>query len=173
MSQARRKDDLPPVDPRAQRAARARRAGNDRKIADAVVVLPDTAERQAGAALARLRAAEAARPNVIPIRSTPELPQFDLAGAVRHLRPEYVVCRDWGHSWAPQGSFLDGKHRQWESSAICRSCTSVRTRRVSSVTGERLDSDIEYADGYLMAGAGRLNTEDRNMIRLASMRQGH
>lgn len=155
---------------RVERAARARRDGNQAKV----TVLPDTAQRQATAAVARVNAAEVARRH--PPAPTKALAgdtgqrDFDLHSTVEHMNVEFVQCRDFGHSWRPYTARWVSKENAYESQLRCQRCKTIRTRWLSA-RGEILSGSYDYADGYTMPpGMGRLSGTDRDVIRLKSIR---
>jgi hypothetical protein len=80
---------------------------------------------------------------------------------------EYVQCRDWGHNWAPYTA-RPADYGCFESVIRCTRCKTKRTRTIGP-RGAVLRSDYDYADGYLVAGMGRLTGSDRDMLRLASV----
>lgn len=184
---------------RSQRAARARREGNAKAAAlkppATKVVIPETAAAQVARVLASTLAAEAragqghqgelfkpatAKPGPVngkPAKAkpanhpAPEPAQlFDLDAAISQLRPEYVQCRDFGHSWRPFTARWITSGNYYEQIFRCGRCETERFRYLGS-RGQILSSKYDYADGYQMIGAGYLSSGDRDHIRLASIRQ--
>lgn len=168
-----------PVVPPSARVARPRAAKE--------VVVTDTVERQASAAVARINAAEAARAPKPPARpatvkaaakrlptqrdrttrDTPVAP-VSVHDAVQHMELSHIQCRDFGHSWRPFTARWLPSFNQYESQLICQRCNTVRTRFLSR-TGANLSTNYDYADGYTVKGLGRLSGEDRDVIRLQSI----
>ena len=156
-------------------------------------VLPDTAERQATAALARLTEAEA-RPGAVlarsrrngaaepvPIsRAKPAKPVkrstaapiehggLDLDATIAHMNVEYLQCRDFGHAWRPYHARWIPQDNCYRTDLRCSRCTSMRTRYLSA-SGAQLSGNYDYPEGYLTKGMGRLTGSDRDRIRLASV----
>lgn len=116
----------------------------------------------------------AARTNAAPRPATPVTPpaarkmQTALEKSIYSMALEHVQCRDFGHSWRPfQAHQVPGG---FKSVLRCARCTTIRIRMLGT-RGQLLDSGYDYVDGYLMdAGHGRLSSEDRDIIRLASVR---
>ena len=77
-------------------------------------------------------------------------------------------CRDWRHSWRPyrawkiRGGFEE--HRQ------CAVCGAVVVRLLDS-RGYQTSRRIQYPDGYVVKGMGRLTEDDRAELRLAGVRE--
>lgn len=202
---------------RAARAARARQEGNERQDRDAAikasgarprrrrrstvtklpvatVIIPDTAERQAPAALARLKEAEAKRPLVngqpavvtelqedlrasrIPVqhrRSKAQVAdeaehEFDLDDALKNMNVDYIQCRDFGHSWRPHTARWLESQQHYESQLRCSRCGTMRQRFLSR-TGAQIGGAYLYAEGYRVKGVGRLTGGDRDKVRLRSI----
>lgn len=202
MTRAAARSKVP--DERAERAKRARAAGNQRTAAAArtrkEVVEPEKSDalaaKQAAQALAKLKLAEATRGAQIkaedvirdralarrdgkaksPVKAPaggghahPVESQFDLTGAIKQLQPEFVQCRDWGHSWRPFTARWIQNMNHYESILRCARCETERVRFIGK-RGEILGSKYDYQDGYQMKGSGVLSTSDRDQIRLASIR---
>jgi len=88
--------------------------------------------------------------------------------AIETMPLDHLQCRDWGHSWRPFTAHWVEADKCFESVLRCQRCRSVRIRYLSA-RGELLSSRYDYADNYLVEGIGRLDSEDRNHIRLASV----
>lgn len=202
-------------DERAARARRAREAGNERQARDAAikaatprrrargtvtklpvakVIIPDTTERAAAAALERLQEAEARRPKVngqpatatplqedlrasrVPVqrrRTATEIAQeqehlFDLDAALGSMNVDYIQCRDFGHSWRPHTARWVESQQHYESQLKCTRCGTLRTRLLNR-SGAQVAGQYLYSEGYLVKGMGRLTGGDRDKVRLRSI----
>lgn len=175
---------------RAERAKRAREAGNKKtavtiksvKPTDPPALFSDGKEPAAKTTPARKppvkpskvtenKAAErkpAKRSTKAAPVKNPEPRSFDLNTAVSTMELDHVQCRDFGHSWKPYTARWLPKFNSYESQLVCARCKTIRTRFLSR-TGQQLESAYDYADGYLIKGMGRLTGSDRDVIRLASI----
>lgn len=85
------------------------------------------------------------------------------------MADEHLLCRDFGHSWRPWAAEWIPQRRQYAEALVCSRCTSVRHRLLDEY-GALLGNSYTYAEGYLVHGLGRLTGDDRNDLRLASLR---
>jgi hypothetical protein len=164
---------------RAARAKRARQQGNQRAtpvktppppVKPASPAIP--AQRQAKAVQAKAatkqpsaRSTRASEPTSRPVEGPAKL---DLNQVVSNMDLSQVQCFDFGHSWRPYSARWLPSYNSYESQLQCMRCKTVRTRFLSR-TGEQLNSNYDYAEGYLVKGMGRLTGHDRDVIRLASI----
>lgn len=97
---------------------------------------------------------------------------FAEVGAVRayaaKLSPGQLQCRDFGHNWSHHKAARrsDGG---FDRTLLCRQCG---TRRVQILDryGRVEASHYGYAEGYAMpAGTGRISSDDKGVLRLASI----
>lgn len=109
----------------------------------------------------RRRRAAAPVPEPVPAART-------LADAIDDMPPEHLLCRDLGHSWAPWRAVLHATGRHYEVSLRCRRCRTVRVRWIG-LSGQIIASHYEYADGYTLTGFGRMESDDRDHVRLANV----
>lgn len=105
------------------------------------------------------------------------IPSYDpkrvetLGKALDGMDPDHVACRDFNHSWKDFGAKWYPSLNYYEQILRCLRCGTQKFRYLSK-TGHVLDQHYEYAPGYLMPqGMGRLSTEDRDSIRLASIKR--
>ena len=75
------------------------------------------------------------------------------------LPPNFIQCRSYNkHNLKPIATFLWGKNRD----CICRisECSSCKARKEDYYLPnmEKMDSRIEYPEGYLVTGYGRIPT---------------
>lgn len=110
----------------------------------------------------------AKRSTAAPAAPTHDPNGFSLEQAVTNMELTHVQCRDFGHSWRPYSARWLSAYNSYESQLLCQRCKTVRTRFLSR-TGAQLNSQYDYADGYLVKGMGRLTGGDRDVIRLASI----
>jgi hypothetical protein len=92
----------------------------------------------------------------------------DLHTALGAMRLEHLQCRDFGHAWRPYAAQWLTTERCYESRLRCSRCRTQRVRLIGQ-NGALVSSHYEYADNYLVKGLGRLDTSDRNELRLASL----
>ena len=80
---------------------------------------------------------------------------------------KYLLCRDMGHSWKPQSAVWleDGNI---ERTITCSRCNTLR-RQYLDANGYILVGYYSYADGYQIAGIGRMDTDARAGLRKASL----
>jgi hypothetical protein len=85
--------------------------------------------------------------------------------------PEYGVCRGFNHEWSVRD--LDVELRQHGSLGLvltvtqtCGTCGTNRTRYLDPASGVRLGSGMEYAEGYVRKGEGRMTADEQGMLRL-------
>lgn len=120
------------------------------------------------------------RPRLTAVPTTPDpveqgrWPNMSDADEVREwadtLPDKYLQCRDLGHNWRP---YDVRRHRDGGFERVHR-CTSCRGRRYQHLTsdGMILGSRLDYPDGYLHSGQGRITGNSRGALRLASMVRG-
>jgi hypothetical protein len=89
--------------------------------------------------------------------------------ALAAMADEHLICRDFGHSWRPWSAEWIPQRRQYAEALVCTRCNSVRQRLLDEF-GALLGNSYTYAEGYLVHGIGRLTGDDRNDLRLASLR---
>lgn len=89
--------------------------------------------------------------------------------ALGAMADEHLLCRDFGHSWRPWAAEWVPQRRQYAEALVCARCRSVRHRLLDEF-GALLGNSYTYAEGYLVHGLGRLTGDDRNDLRLASLR---
>lgn len=94
----------------------------------------------------------------------------ELDRVLDELSVEYLQCRDWGHSWRPFSALWQAQDNCYCSILRCARCGTERTRYIGS-RGQLLGNNYQYADGYTMAGQGRMTSEDRDHIRYASIQK--
>ncbi|MFD0331880.1 hypothetical protein ACFQZC_36310 [Streptacidiphilus monticola] len=83
------------------------------------------------------------------------------------LNQQQLQCRDFGHNWRPHTAArrADGGY---DRSLICR-CRTVRMQ-VLDQWGRVVSSQYAYPDGYEMPrGIGRISSDDKGVLRLASI----
>jgi hypothetical protein len=105
----------------------------------------------------------ARRPRLRPTRDHPT------TLAISTMIDEHLICRDFGHSWRPWAAEWIPQRRQYAEALVCSRCNSVRHRLLDEF-GALLGNSYTYAEGYLVHGLGRLTGDDRNDLRLASLR---
>jgi hypothetical protein len=99
----------------------------------------------------------------------PVLSQEQVDTAIKSLPVQFLQCRDFGHTWRPLHARWVPQDNRYEAELKCPRCKTIRTRYLSS-RGELLTNKYEYEDGYQMPkGMGRLEGEERDLIRLTSI----
>lgn len=92
------------------------------------------------------------------------------ATAIAALPPEYLLCRDLQHCWAPHDVRYEG--RTLIRVLKCRVCPTKREQQLnSSFRFTRSRHDYSDCPDYLLKGFGRLTQADRALIRRASTEQ--
>jgi hypothetical protein len=92
----------------------------------------------------------------------------DIEQHVEHWSTGVVMCRTYGHVWQPQGATWNPRYRIYFTSQVCPRCQCVRNSEVNE-RGHVLASWINYADGYLTKGLGRVAGDARDVVRLAAI----
>jgi hypothetical protein len=85
------------------------------------------------------------------------------------LSNQQLQCRDFGHNWRPHTAARrdDGGY---DRSLVCR-CKARRIQVLDSY-GRIVATHYEYPDGYqLPKGTGRISSDDKGVLRLASIEQ--
>ena len=88
--------------------------------------------------------------------------------AISHMSDSQLQCRDFGHSWRPYTAEWIPQRRHYLEALQCSRCRTQRLR-VLGQRGELLGNRYVYSDGYLAVGVGRLDSDDRDAMRLASL----
>lgn len=91
-----------------------------------------------------------------------------VSSAISDMTDSQLQCRDFGHSWRPYTVEFVPQHRHYLEALRCTRCRTMRVR-VLSDSGALLGNRYIYSDGYLVQGVGRLEQEDRDAMRLASL----
>jgi hypothetical protein len=95
-------------------------------------------------------------------------PNFDLDRVIDDMPIEYVQCRDYMHGWR---SFTAKRidNGLIEQTQRCGRCRSTRTRVLNGRGGVVESWKIDYVDGYLIKGLGRITGADADHVRLRSV----
>jgi hypothetical protein len=96
---------------------------------------------------------------------------FDIRATITDMPIDFVQCRDYGHAWRPHNSVWNQQERCYNTSQRCSRCKTIRERDIGQA-GQLVRNRYDYRDGYIIAGMGRLDVSDRDMIRLASVLRG-
>jgi hypothetical protein len=100
--------------------------------------------------------------------SKPRPADFNVSNAVHEMQSSHLQCRDFGHSWRPYTATWIATERYYEVQLRCNRCKTIRIRDIGQ-TGALVGSKYEYAEGYLIKGMGRLDGNERDMMRLESV----
>lgn len=84
------------------------------------------------------------------------------------LSDKFLECRDTGHNWRRLAARWSPHLGEYRRVHRCRSCRAERTQRLSD-KGAILSSSIDYPDGYLHKGLGRIVGDGRDLLRLETM----
>lgn len=103
---------------------------------------------------------------VSPIRG--RAPDFQLEAEIKAMKVDNLQCRDFGHSWRPYTASWNATERCYETQLRCARCKTMRVRLIGQA-GQLLRNNYDYTEGYLIKGMGRLDTADRDVIRLQSV----
>lgn len=83
-----------------------------------------------------------------------------------------LFCRDLGHVWASHNASENERKRIFTQALRCPRCGTIRTRMISSISGEILASHYTYPENYLApSGVGRLTAGVRGELRVSSIRR--
>lgn len=94
--------------------------------------------------------------------------ELDLTTVIADMPDAHLHCRDYGHSWRPHHArWLPSEHA-YEQTLRCARCRTIRERVLDS-RGQVIASQYKYPKHYLVAGLGRLASEERGLIRVASI----
>lgn len=82
----------------------------------------------------------------------------------------FLECRLYGHNWRPSSATFHNVYRYWRIVQQCPRCTSERVAELDS-HGAVTSQQIDYADGYLTDGIGRIVGDARDTLRLAAVQR--
>lgn len=88
---------------------------------------------------------------------------------VEDIDPQYLDCRDLGHSWRHHEAVENKRFRQWQRTVRCAVCTTLR-HQVLDFRGYRVRAWYEYPKGYLVRGA-EFTVDDRARLRILNIRR--
>jgi|SRR5215831_3146876 len=91
----------------------------------------------------------------------------EVTDAVKSMPAECVHCRDYGHQWKPLTVFREG--RNFDQVLECVRCKTHRHRLIDRYGNLVFNRYNNYPAGYKVEGLGRLDGEDRGVLRLASV----
>ena len=86
-----------------------------------------------------------------------------VADIAKRYPPDMLTCRDTGHTWQPDGAAWL-QDRTIERVLTCPRCQTRRVTVLSS-RGYILTNRYEYPTGYNFVGMGRLDSDDRAILR--------
>lgn len=94
-----------------------------------------------------------------------------LADWMADLPPEFVTCRDLGHSWRPWRAWNDTDEREYVQILRCSRCKTNRTRSID-YRGGRGSNRYSYPDDYQAPkGHGLLGQDGRADLRLLAIQR--
>lgn len=80
----------------------------------------------------------------------------------KRISPEFLPCRDYGHTWLPYDAAIETKPRRIRRILLCGKCGTKRTQTLDSKY-EIVGNSYSYPRGYIVQG--RLDSTDRAAIR--------
>jgi hypothetical protein len=83
---------------------------------------------------------------------------------------DYLVCRDWSHSWNPGSMSAVTNNGRYFQSVECDNCGTVRTRIIDT-QGKIVANRYTYPEGYQATDMGRIGRDGLGVIRIESMRR--
>lgn len=96
----------------------------------------------------------------------------DIRDIVNDLTEQYLLCRTYGHAWKPQGAVYSKDRRTIHTTQIC-ACESDRYQDLDGRNGAVIKSHINYSEGYLIKGLGRVTGDAKGVIRLATVTRSY
>jgi len=84
------------------------------------------------------------------------------------LSNEFLLCRTYRHPWQPETATWNKAYRYYHVTHICPRCGSRKHEEMSE-RGQVYSGWIEYAEGYLLEGVGRIAGDGRDVLRLTSI----
>lgn len=97
-----------------------------------------------------------------PTYASPE----DTLEAAQDWTDAFLECRTYGHPWKGQSASYTKDRTAIATTELCRSCESERHSLLDARTGWVMSSHIDYADGYLLKGLGRITGDAKGAVRL-------
>lgn len=92
----------------------------------------------------------------------------EVADFAADLSDRFLECRDTGHIWKRLSARWYPHLGEYRRVHRCRGCRSERTQRLSD-KGAVLSTTIDYTEGYLATGLGRIVGDGRDLLRLETM----
>ena len=91
--------------------------------------------------------------------------------ATRVWTSEQITCRTYGHNWTPRTVF----HRPgaYTITQVCGRCGNERYHDMDERGYVLSRWRMNYRDGYLLKGMGRIGADGRSQLRLASLQGLH
>ena len=80
---------------------------------------------------------------------------------------DYLPCRDFGHSWKPVTASKE-PNGSIKRVLACARCETER-HQILDRKGFVLSNFYTYANGYLIAGVGRLTVADKALLRITNI----
>jgi hypothetical protein len=100
-----------------------------------------------------------------PTYASPE----DALEAAENWTDKMLECRTYGHQWRPQAATYTKDRKAIATSQICRSCDAERHATLDARTGWVIATHIDYPDGYLLKGVGRITGDAKGALRLTTV----
>lgn len=88
----------------------------------------------------------------------------EMAEAIHAMPANYVVCRESRHHWVPFTA-RPAAHGNFERVRRCDSCGGVKWTLLDSRFRILEEKPIQYPEGYLLQGLGRLTGDDLAVVR--------
>jgi hypothetical protein len=81
---------------------------------------------------------------------------------------EVLKCRTDGHRWEDSRATRNDRYKYIRIVQVCPRCVSERITEMDFY-GEVFDRHIDYSEGYLLVGLGRISGQGRNVLRMTSV----
>lgn len=88
--------------------------------------------------------------------------------AARGMEDAFVHCRTMGHVWAQRT--VEHVKEGFYQLLGCKTCPTTKEQIINR-RGEIIHSHINYAEGYLIKGLGRLRADTKAVLRLESVKR--
>lgn len=92
----------------------------------------------------------------------------DVEAKASEWNTKQLNCRTYGHHWTPLRAHHYTRERYIRVEHLCDSCHSERVTEMSE-RGHVFASWINYAEGYLSQGIGRIVGDAKDLVRLTAV----
>lgn len=92
----------------------------------------------------------------------------DVEKAAAAWDDEILKCRTDGHRWEDRRAAKNMEYRFIRIVQVCPRCACERITEMDFY-GEVFSRSIDYSEGYLLVGLGRISGQGRNVLRMATV----